>query len=57
MPRGIRINAVSPGLLEASVKKYEGFFPGHQPVSSAQVALGYTRAVIGSGTGKVINVG
>jgi NAD(P)-dependent dehydrogenase (short-subunit alcohol dehydrogenase family) len=57
MPRGIRINAVSPGLLEESVKKYEGFFPGHQPVSSAQVALGFTRAVLGAGTGHVIKIG
>ena len=29
LPRGLRINAVSPGLLEESAKKYEGFFPGH----------------------------
>jgi NAD(P)-dependent dehydrogenase (short-subunit alcohol dehydrogenase family) len=57
MPRGIRINAVSPGLLEESVKKYEGFFPGHRPVSSAEVALGYTRAVLGAGTGRVIEIG
>jgi NAD(P)-dependent dehydrogenase (short-subunit alcohol dehydrogenase family) len=57
MPRGIRINAVSPGLLEESVKKYEGFFPGHEPVSSERVAIAYTRAVIGPGTGQVIKVG
>jgi NAD(P)-dependent dehydrogenase (short-subunit alcohol dehydrogenase family) len=54
MPRAVRINAVSPGLLEESVAKYDGFFPGHQPVSSKRVALAYTRAVIGAGTGQVI---
>ena len=27
MPRGIRINAVSPEVLEASREKYDGFFP------------------------------
>jgi NAD(P)-dependent dehydrogenase (short-subunit alcohol dehydrogenase family) len=56
MPRGIRINVVSPGLLEESVKKYEGFFPGHEPVSSARVALAYQRAVDGAGTGQVIAI-
>ena len=33
LERGIRINAVSPGLLEESAKKYEGLFPGHETVS------------------------
>ncbi|MCA0433411.1 MAG: short chain dehydrogenase [Proteobacteria bacterium] len=56
MPRGIRINVVSPGLLDASVKKYDGFFPGHPPVSSARVGLAFTKAVDGALTGKVIAV-
>jgi NAD(P)-dependent dehydrogenase (short-subunit alcohol dehydrogenase family) len=54
LPRGIRINAVSPGLLEESAKKYEGFFPGHHPVSSARVGLAYAKSVEGGLTGKVI---
>lgn len=54
MPRGIRINAVSPGLLQDSVKKYEGFFPGHEPVSSARVGLAYAKSVEGALTGQVI---
>jgi NAD(P)-dependent dehydrogenase (short-subunit alcohol dehydrogenase family) len=57
MPRGIRINAVSPGLLEESAKKYEGFFPGHEPVSSARVGLAYAKSVDGALTGQVITVG
>lgn len=56
MPRGIRINVVSPGLLDVSVKKYDGFFPGHPPVSSARVGLAFTKAVDGALTGKVIAV-
>jgi NAD(P)-dependent dehydrogenase (short-subunit alcohol dehydrogenase family) len=56
MPRGIRINVVSPGLLEESVKKYDGFFPGHQPVSSARVGLAYVKSVEGALTGQVIVV-
>jgi NAD(P)-dependent dehydrogenase (short-subunit alcohol dehydrogenase family) len=56
MPRGIRINVVSPGLLEASAEKYDGFFPGHVPVSATRVALAYTKSVESALTGQVINV-
>ena len=48
MPRGIRINAVSPGLLEESAVKYDGFFPGHETVSSARVGLAYAKSVDGA---------
>jgi NAD(P)-dependent dehydrogenase (short-subunit alcohol dehydrogenase family) len=54
LERGIRINVVSPGLLEASAKKYEGFFPGHETVSSARVGLAYAKSVEGAITGQVI---
>jgi NAD(P)-dependent dehydrogenase (short-subunit alcohol dehydrogenase family) len=57
MPRGIRINAVSPGLLEDSVVKYDGFFPGHEPVSAVRVGLAYAKRVDGALTGQVICVG
>lgn len=57
MPRGIRINAVSPGLLEESAVKYDGFFPGHETVSSARVGLAYAKSVDGALTGQVISVG
>lgn len=57
MPRGIRINAVSPGLLEDSAVKYDGFFPGHEPVTSARVGLAYAKSVDGALTGQVISVG
>lgn len=57
MPRGIRINAVSPGLLEESAQKYDGFFPGHETVSSARVGLAFAKSVDGALTGQVISVG
>lgn len=57
MPRGLRINAVSPGLLEDSAVKYDGFFPGHEPVSAARVGLAYAKSVDGALTGQVICVG
>jgi NAD(P)-dependent dehydrogenase (short-subunit alcohol dehydrogenase family) len=56
MPRGIRINVVSPGLLEDSAAKYDGLFPGHEPVSSKRAGLAYVKSVDGALTGKVIIV-
>ena len=56
MPRGIRVNAVSPGLLQVSVDRYDGFFPGHEPVSSERVGLAYCKSVEGVITGQVIIV-
>jgi NAD(P)-dependent dehydrogenase (short-subunit alcohol dehydrogenase family) len=56
MPRGIRINVVSPGLLEESAARYDGFFPGHLPVPSSLVGLAYVKCVEGALTGKVIPV-
>ncbi len=54
MPRGIRINVVSPGLLEVSEGRYGEFFPGHERVSSKRVGLAYAKSVEGAGTGKII---
>jgi NAD(P)-dependent dehydrogenase (short-subunit alcohol dehydrogenase family) len=56
MPRGLRINVVSPGLLEDSAVKYDGFFPGHVPVSAARVGFAYTKSVESALTGQVIVV-
>lgn len=56
MPRGLRINVVSPGLLDASVSRYGEWFPGHEPVSSKRVGLAYAKSVEGAITGKVIIV-
>jgi NAD(P)-dependent dehydrogenase (short-subunit alcohol dehydrogenase family) len=56
MPRGLRINVVSPGLLQESAKKSGGKFPGHEPVSSERVGLAYAKSVEGAITGQVIIV-
>lgn len=56
MPRGLRINAVSPGLLEEAVAAYDGYFPGHAPVSSQRVGLAFVKSVEGAITGQVIKV-
>ncbi len=56
LPRGIRINAVSPGVLAESMDDLAPFFRGFQPVPGARVALGYARSVEGGETGKVYEV-
>ena len=56
MPRSIRINVVSPGLLEASAKKYDGFFPGHVPVSAERVGFAFTKCVEGGINGQIVAV-
>jgi len=56
MPRGIRINAVSPEVLEASRAKYDGFFHGHNHVTDEAVSLAYCKAVEGCGNGEVLIV-
>ena len=56
MPRGIRINCVSPEVLEVSRQKYKGFFYGHNHVSEAAVGLAYSKAVEGCLNGQIFIV-
>lgn len=57
LPRGLRINAVSPSVLEESLDKYGKFFPGFAPVSAADVARAFVKSVEGSHTGRVYALG
>jgi NAD(P)-dependent dehydrogenase (short-subunit alcohol dehydrogenase family) len=57
MPRGIRINAVSPEVLEACRAMYDGYFRGHVHVSNEAVGLAFSKAVEGCLTGQVLIVG
>jgi NAD(P)-dependent dehydrogenase (short-subunit alcohol dehydrogenase family) len=52
--RGIRVNVVSPGLLEESAPQMGSFFPGHFPVPGARVGQFYKRAVLGIENGRVL---
>jgi NAD(P)-dependent dehydrogenase (short-subunit alcohol dehydrogenase family) len=56
MPRGIRINAVSPGLLANAAQKYDGYFPGHMPVTSERVGFAFSKSVEGAINGQIICV-
>ncbi|MFO1068380.1 MAG: short chain dehydrogenase [Geminicoccaceae bacterium] len=56
LPRGLRINAVSPGVLVESMGAYAPFFRGHEPVPAARVALAYSKSVEGALSGRVFEV-
>ena len=56
MPRGLRLNVVSPGLLDVSVPRYGQWFPGHNPVPADRVGRAYAKSVEGALTGQVIIV-
>ena len=57
LPRGIRINLISPTVLSESVETYDGFFPGFASVPAAAVAQAYRRSVEGIQSGRVYKVG
>ncbi|QWL64786.1 short chain dehydrogenase [Aeromonas jandaei] len=56
LPRGLRINVVSPTVLAESMDKYADFFPGFVPVPAAKVAQAYKKSVLGIQTGQVFKV-
>ena len=53
LPRGLRINVVSPTVLEESMGSYGPFFIGFEPAPAKRVALSYARSVDGAQTGQV----
>ena len=53
MPRGIRINVVSPALLAESAEKYVDICPGFEPVSSEKVARAFRKSIYGIQTGRI----
>lgn len=57
MPRGIRINAVSPTVLTESMGVYAEYFRGFKSVAAEEVALSYQKSVEGAQTGMVYQVG
>jgi NAD(P)-dependent dehydrogenase (short-subunit alcohol dehydrogenase family) len=56
MPRGIRINNVSPNVVEESLEKYGPYFPGFEPVPVSRVARAYVKSVEGGQTGQTYRV-
>ena len=56
MPRGQRINAVSPGVIEEAMEAYAPYFRGFESVPAARAALAYSKSVEGARTGIVFRV-
>ncbi len=57
LPRGLRINAVSPTVFREAWDSYGAFFPGYRPVPVADAAQAYVRSLDGAQTGRVYRVG
>jgi NADP-dependent 3-hydroxy acid dehydrogenase YdfG len=57
LPRGLRINVVSPTVTEEAWSTFGPYFPGQKPVPASEVALGYVKSVEGMQTGKVYRIG
>lgn len=53
LEKGIRINAVSPTVIEDS-PHYFPFFPGDIPVTMQQLEYGFRKSVFGASTGQII---
>lgn len=56
LKRDVRLNVVSPGLVEESVAELGAYFPGHIPVSMNRMASGYLKSVEGNVTGQIIEI-
>lgn len=56
LQRGLRVNVVCPTLVEDSVEKYAGVFPGYDAASMERVVNGYVRSVESKITGRVIRI-
>lgn len=53
LENGIRINAVSPTVIEDS-PQYFPYFPGEMPVTMKQLEYGFRKSVFGANTGQII---
>lgn len=56
MPNGMRINSVSPTVLEESLPTYGPYFRGFKAVPAAHVGLAYAKSVEGAQTGQIYRV-
>ena len=56
LPKGLRINVVSPTMLKESEFQFAQFFIGMIPVEGWKVGQAYKRAILGAQTGRVYKV-
>ncbi|MBK5519688.1 short chain dehydrogenase [Pseudomonas sp. TH10] len=57
LPRGLRVNSISPTVLLEAMGSYAPYFRGYKPVPAADVALAYAKSVEGLQTGRTFHVG
>lgn len=55
LENGVRINAVSPGVVEDSPELFDAF-PGHKPVAMDDVVRGYRKSALGNINGEVVEI-
>ncbi len=55
LPRGLRINCISPTVLTESAA-YHAYFPGFIPVDGWKVATAYERSILGIINGRILTV-
>jgi len=56
LPRGLRINVVSPTVIQESMDSFGPYFHGYKPVPASAAALAYSKSVEGKQTGQVYKV-
>ena len=57
LPRGLRVNSVSPTVVLEAMDVYAPYFRGFKPAPAADVALAYAKSVEGLQTGQTFIVG
>ncbi|MCY1331390.1 Enoyl-(Acyl carrier protein) reductase [compost metagenome] len=56
LPRGLRINSVSPTVIEEALPAYAPYFRGYKAVPAALAALAYAKSAEGAQTGQTYRV-
>lgn len=56
MPKEMRINIVSPGVVREVIEKYGNMFKGHLGVPKKEVAMAYLKSIMGIHTGRVYKI-
>ena len=56
LPRGLRINIVSPTVFEESMGSFGPYFRGYKPIPVRDAALAYSKSIEGMQTGQVYKV-
>lgn len=52
MPRGIRINSVSPNVFQEAMDELADYFPGFDPIPVSKAALAFRKSIEGAQTGQ-----